>query len=173
MVHLLAHISDPTDLASALPPGLQEKLAVFIPVNDEQRNVAGGGSHWSLMVYFRPTNTFYYYDSLGTLNRDSAKQTMRSLTPLIAGEATSSFFADVDTPPQTNPFDCGVYVMAITELIASRITSPALGAASIAEKPGDLSRWRLSDLLRPEDVKKKRQEVKQLILKFAEEQQGK
>jgi sentrin-specific protease 8 len=36
---------------------------VFIPVNDNEDDTAGG-SHWSLLVYWRSGNVFYYYGNI-------------------------------------------------------------------------------------------------------------
>ncbi|KAI9330669.1 hypothetical protein DFJ73DRAFT_88381 [Zopfochytrium polystomum] len=74
-------MSDPTHIESALGGlNLQKSDFVFIPVNDNEQNTAGG-SHWSLLIYSRSANCYYYYDSMGRANYEVAKRTKKKLDP--------------------------------------------------------------------------------------------
>uniref|UniRef100_A0A8B9UB62 SUMO peptidase family member, NEDD8 specific n=1 Tax=Anas zonorhyncha TaxID=75864 RepID=A0A8B9UB62_9AVES len=44
------------------PLDLLHKKLVFLPINDNS-NQAAGGTHWSLLVYFRDKKCFAHYDS--------------------------------------------------------------------------------------------------------------
>jgi hypothetical protein len=62
--------------------------------------------------------------------------------------------------------DCGVYVMAITELLCQRLEDMFIdkAALSLAIPPGDLSLWKCSRLLTPDLITQKRYEVRELML---------
>ncbi|KAI8584570.1 hypothetical protein K450DRAFT_181763 [Umbelopsis ramanniana AG] len=121
-VHLISHIQDTSQLHSALPPNLNQSLAIFIPINDGKPHIANSGSHWSLLVYLRATSTFYYYDSLHNANINSARLTARRLTPLL-GLRIVPHFVSMWTPPQPNGADCGICVIAITDFLVEKILS--------------------------------------------------
>ncbi|KAJ3306789.1 SUMO1 sentrin specific peptidase 8 [Blyttiomyces sp. JEL0837] len=159
IVHLLAHGADQSFLESVVTPlKLKEKAIVFIPVNDNEDERAGG-AHWSLLVYFRPANSFYYYDSLSGCNIGVAKRT----------KAPSSYFVEVDTPKQMIGYDCGIYVISITEMLTSRILE---SPPDLATKPGDLSMWRITRSLSSDVVATKRKDLQNLILTLAASQQN-
>ncbi|KAI8851427.1 hypothetical protein BC829DRAFT_360984, partial [Chytridium lagenaria] len=159
IVHLLAHTSDVGFLESVLEGlRLKTKQVIFIPVNDNESDSAGGG-HWSLLVYYRPTNAFYYYDSMGKYNLAVAKRTKKKLEELIC--LPEPILVEIDTPAQINGYDCGVYVITITEVLSGRMTDRH--GAELTEKPGDLSGWRLSHSITPEGVRDKRRQIQQLI----------
>ena len=154
VVHLVSQIHDSEWLASALPPDLHQSPMIFMPVNNN--NTTGvGGSHWSLVVFDRPSSTWYYYDSIGSMNLPFAQRIVAKLT-LWTG---TTHFAIVDTPNQVNGYDCGVYVIFITELLLSRFAH----RASVTDKPGDLSRWRLSSVITPSQISSKRLELESFI----------
>ncbi|CDH48725.1 cysteine proteinase [Lichtheimia corymbifera JMRC:FSU:9682] len=120
MVELIVHIQDPTYLSSALPRDLDKADAIFIPINDSRPLAAYSGSHWSLMVFLRRFNAFFYYDSMGQSNGREAQLTRAQLTPLL-GLQHSPAFIPVETPQQNNSADCGVYVIAITDNLVQRL----------------------------------------------------
>ncbi|KAI8930388.1 hypothetical protein BC831DRAFT_440348, partial [Entophlyctis helioformis] len=165
VAHLIGNVQDASFLAGALPPDIKDKPLIFAPINDSAGD-GGGGSHWSLLVFFRPTNSFYYYDSMGAANLSHAHRTMKALFAIVSGSESSSLpiLTRIDTPMQVNGYDCGVYVMAITHLLCTRIIDRGL---DLAEKPGDLSAWRLSHSIPPDFITKKRKDIRELILKLA------
>ncbi|ORX62357.1 cysteine proteinase, partial [Hesseltinella vesiculosa] len=106
MVQLLTHSSeDPNLLKTVLPPNLDTREVVFAPINDGSPGKAYDGSHWSLVVFFRPTKRYYYYDSMGTGNFRAARKTARKLAPLLGEQASDLLIAE--TPQQGNGADCG------------------------------------------------------------------
>lgn len=189
MSFLLMHSPAPKELLiSALPRTLTTAKIIFIPINNNlDVQDAGGGSHWSLLVYYRPANHFYYYDSIrgsGSERLAKAAVDRGNLGSIIASSSsTKSFFMPIESPVQTNGFDCGVYLCAITEILAQRTisnlippSSPTRGSSSnnnynnssvfLTGKPGDLSDWKLAWTLKPQDISKKRQELNDLIDKL-------
>ncbi|KAJ3114137.1 SUMO1 sentrin specific peptidase 8 [Phlyctochytrium bullatum] len=110
IVHLLAHAADASYLGSVVEGlNLTSKTAIFIPVNDNETEMAG----------------------------------------------------EIDTPSQINGYDCGVYVITITEVISYRLVERH--ATDVAGKPGDLSAWRLTHTITPQIVREKRHQLQQLI----------
>jgi sentrin-specific protease 8 len=121
IVYLISQISDPISLVedSVLPAGLHEKEVLFMPINDNRGNIAGG-THWSLMVYCRSLNHFFHFDSMGNCNEMSARWCQNKIKNVL-GTAKNAAFTCLETPQQKNGYDCGVYVIAITKLLASRL----------------------------------------------------
>ncbi|KAL2916290.1 hypothetical protein HK105_204046 [Polyrhizophydium stewartii] len=164
---LLSNAPDAGMLAGALPPDLGSKQAVFLPVNDST-GLEPGGSHWSLLCFYKPTHTCYYYDSLGSSNLPHAQRTARALDAVL-GHDSPSAFVQIDTPVQVNGFDCGVYVMVITHILCSRFASRGF---DVADKPGDLSGWRLLHNVPHDLVARRRTEIRELILKMSQAQKA-
>ena len=100
---------------------LDSKALIFIPVNDHQDVEKSGGSHWSLLVFCRPTAICYYFDSSHGSNKKSAMEIFYKFKPLFKCEAAK--VEEQPTPQQPNGYDCGVYVMSFTEYIANAFTA--------------------------------------------------
>ncbi|KAH9518937.1 SUMO1 sentrin specific peptidase 8 [Bulinus truncatus] len=104
------------DLAVLLEPlHLPSKQYVFVPINDNPDPTKVGGSHWSLMVYVRSKQEFQHYDALRGSNQSVAKKFVDKLQPFVQAPRGKLKFIDMDCPQQRNSFDCGVYVIAMTE----------------------------------------------------------
>ena len=99
---------------------LKNKQLIFIPVNDCSNVDCGGGSHWSLLVYHRRIkNTFYAYDSCNQYNLKSAKQLAHKLSRHITpGIKDAPVVESRPSPQQSNGYDCGCYVLAMTHYLA-------------------------------------------------------
>lgn len=80
--------------------------AIFIPVNDGDPSKANSGTHWSLLVYVRAVNSFYYYDTLKFSNLRDAELTCKRMQPLLHLDKPSQFIP-ATTPQQDNGSDCG------------------------------------------------------------------
>ncbi|KAI8888545.1 cysteine proteinase [Backusella circina FSU 941] len=121
ITHLIKFASeDVMDLIPALPPNMDQRQVVFIPINDGNATQAYSGSHWSLMVYVKAMNTFYYYDSLQSSNRRQAEYTGRRTQPLLRVDREPQFIS-MNTPQQKNGSDCGVYVIAIIDTLLHQL----------------------------------------------------
>lgn len=95
---------------------LDEFDIIFVPVNDNPDvTVAGGGSHWSLLVYSKSTECFYYFDSLGEYNYETATDLKTKIEVGLKHGLIP--IKSVKCSQQTNGYDCGVYVLKFMELI--------------------------------------------------------
>jgi sentrin-specific protease 8 len=139
IVYLIMHTRDRSSLEGALPIGMDQKDVIFLPINDSSGE-DDSGSHWSLLVYWKQTNSFYHYDSIGSSNEMMARYCKDKIADFIGSSLTASFIP-IDTPQQQNGYDCGVYVIAITKLLASRLVDRGF---DITDKPGDLSLFKIT-----------------------------
>ena len=89
---------DPTFLQSALPNMIEKEL-IFMPVNDHS-SFNPGGSHWSLLVFYRPLSSFYHYDSLKSYNSRAAHEAMIKVSPFLA--CFTPIFTEMPVPSQEN-----------------------------------------------------------------------
>ena len=99
-------------------PTLKTRRLVFMPLNDNQGNKAGG-THWSLLVYDRMTSNYYHYDSAGSSNWIVAKELVKKLK-LITGDGS---LASARCPQQHNGYDCGVFVIYFTQVLVQHFLS--------------------------------------------------
>ncbi|KAL9554462.1 hypothetical protein PS6_003412 [Mucor atramentarius] len=118
MVHLITFAEgDVMQLEPALPPRMEQYEAIFIPVNDGKPHEAYSGTHWSIMVYVKPVNSFYYYDTLKFNNLRDGELSSRRIQPLLKLEKPAQFIPS-STPQQINGSDCGDYTLH--QLLKSR-----------------------------------------------------
>lgn len=102
--------------------GLDNQDFIFLPINDSDSLKLGvGGSHWSLLVYFRAQHCFYYFDSMDNYNLSHAQNVAKKLKIYIDPQSTTDIeVIPQHTPQQTNSFDCGIYMIMIVEIIISK-----------------------------------------------------
>ncbi|KAG7534919.1 Ulp1 protease family C-terminal catalytic domain [Arabidopsis thaliana x Arabidopsis arenosa] len=99
------------------PLNLRDKDLLIFPVNDNSNvEVAEGGLHWSLLVYYKEANTFVHHDSFMGVNKWSAKQLFKAVSPFVSN-GDASYKECTDTPQQKNGYDCGVFLLAIARVI--------------------------------------------------------
>ncbi|KAF8082747.1 hypothetical protein N665_0809s0048 [Sinapis alba] len=105
------------------PLRLRDSDLLIFPVNDNTNvELAEGGLHWSLLVYYKEANSFYHHDSLMGLNKWSAKQLFDAVSPFVSdGEATYREWSDA--PQQKNGYDCGVYLLGVARVICQWFSS--------------------------------------------------
>lgn len=128
--------------ASSLAERLSSQTTklIYLPINDKEDPEAhDGGGHWSLLVFRRGSSEgspsrFEHYDSCEPANAQRARAAAEALAPLLGDGAQLAKLVSVDTPQQANGFDCGVYVLAIAELLcgASADSSAAAVEAALA-----------------------------------------
>lgn len=97
------------DFAAVLPPDLALLRLIFLPMNPD------GGEHWFLCVANTLTRTVHVYDSM---NDATADELVRRLGRLQWGVFTQQ---RMQTPPQRNFDDCGVYVLMVTAVLVHRL----------------------------------------------------
>ncbi|XP_077420038.1 sentrin-specific protease 8 [Vanacampus margaritifer] len=111
--------SCPEELAMFLDPlVLASRRWIFLAVNDNNDQSAGG-SHWSLLVYHHKSNHFSHYDSQNGSNSLHARRIASKLEPMLCVGRKSSFVEEL-TPVQENSYDCGMYVICITEALCEK-----------------------------------------------------
>ncbi|XP_027345632.1 NEDD8-specific protease 1 isoform X2 [Abrus precatorius] len=105
------------------PLHLSDKTLVIFPINDnDDVDKAEGGSHWSLLAYYRNANLFVHHDSCRSMNTAPAKQLYRAVVGHmgVSGSASEAIFLEcTDSPIQENGYDCGLYVTAIARRICN------------------------------------------------------
>lgn len=88
---------------------------LLVPINDHQGEDSGG-CHWSLAVYLSETKTWIYYDSLKSkYNTLLAKETCKKINDYLSCPLE---FTQIEINQQVNNYDCGLYVILISECIS-------------------------------------------------------
>lgn len=108
---------------------LHELDIMLCPINDTHTTcTADAGSHWSLLVCWGslrsskgkqtgPFSNFRYYDSLGGLFAEKGLSQAEVLAKRLVGEDMQIHTGSCSQ--QTNFYDCGVYVLLFSEIIAT------------------------------------------------------
>ncbi|CAM9886752.1 unnamed protein product [Lampetra planeri] len=141
------------------PLDLQQKDFVFLAINDHASPNTSGGTHWSLLLYDRATDTFRHYDSSqGSCNSTQALHTARRLKLFLGrDESLNPIFSEkVETPQQENAYDCGMYVLCHARLLAREFMLGRVGPT-------------LNEIITPSYVTQQRRELRQLIDKLAKQ----
>jgi len=129
---------------------LQDKQLVLCPINDNANGgCADGGGHWTLLVAWRSekedngdnNNTgvtfknFKYYDSSFTGRRCNNRVHAEKLVHILSGGSTSPL-RENSCAQQVNNYDCGVYVLAFSEIITSSFMEAKNKSRSIENEHG-------------------------------------
>ncbi|XP_009895390.2 sentrin-specific protease 8 [Dryobates pubescens] len=135
------------------PLDLRSKRLVFFPINDNSSQLAGG-THWSLLVYYRDKECFGHFDSHGTYNAAHARQVAEMVEFFVSTRAGKLILVEEMVPAQRNSYDCGMYVICCAEAVCrlhyeDRVKAPL-------------------PLLTPSYITQKRAEWKALIAKLAQ-----
>lgn len=145
--------SSPAEITMFLEPlNLPDKRVVFLAINDNS-NQAAGGTHWSLLVYLQDKNSFFHYDSHSGSNSVHAKQVAKKLEAFLSRKGDKLAFVEEKAPAQQNSYDCGMYVICNTEALCHHF---------FRQQPDSLLQ-----LLTPAYITKKREEWKDLIARLA------
>lgn len=103
------------------PLHLSDKELVLFPINNnDDVNEAEGGSHWSLLAYYRNANLFVHHDSSRSMNATPAKKLYKAVVGYMGLSESGSkahYLEWTDSPRQANGYDCGLYVTAIARVI--------------------------------------------------------
>lgn len=147
------HIQQDLESAELAATGsnLQEKQLVLCPINDSANGgCADGGGHWTLLVAWRSGKeancndndgglsfkNFKYYDSMFTGNpRTRSRVNAQKLARVLSGDATY-VLRENTCAQQENNYDCGVYVIAFSEIIATVFMRAKKESRSIENQDG-------------------------------------
>ncbi|KAJ3338372.1 hypothetical protein HDU93_009608 [Gonapodya sp. JEL0774] len=170
--HLMTYISDARYLQQALPK-VDFQTAVFIPVNNNADVNSAGGTHWSMLVFFRPSKTFYYYDSARNMNKAFAIRTIQKVKEsLLPGGGSDERFVEPGFAQQQNGYDCGVYLLIATEILVTRLmkhfSAGGDWTATSVVTPDDIAFWTISEAdMTGAGVEYKRHDIVNTIDKIA------
>jgi len=104
-------VSPETELTSCLEPlGLSSKCAVMWALNNCASLEAPGGSHWSLLVFVRDSQTFYHLDSSTGMNNLVAKE-MAGKAAKLVGAVEQASVIEMNVEQQSNGHDCGLFLL--------------------------------------------------------------
>lgn len=95
------------------------KSFIFFPLNDNELDQVGG-SHWSLLVFSRPEQSFYHFDSL-TSNELHCERFIRKIKSFLNVDAV--LLRSAQCSKQINCYDCGIHVLCNAENIANHVVS--------------------------------------------------
>mmetsp|Transcript_18809 Transcript_18809/g.33583 ORF Transcript_18809/g.33583 Transcript_18809/m.33583 type:complete len:124 (-) Transcript_18809:294-665(-) len=84
-----------------------KQLIVFAVNNNRDVDCAGGGSHWSTLVYFARSKSFVHFDSLSGGNSVSARRLFETISDFFNGGS----FKEGNMRQQENGHDCGLFVL--------------------------------------------------------------
>ncbi|MBN3307880.1 sentrin-specific protease 8 isoform X2 [Amia ocellicauda] len=147
--------SSQEELALFLEPlGLPRRHWIFLAVNDNSHQTAGG-THWSLLLYQRDRGHFAHYDSHSGSNSLHARRIASKLEAFL-GTGGKVPFVEEPAPAQQNSYDCGMYVICNTEVLCEN-TGPEATAPP------------LTQLITPSYITQKRAEWTRLIQKLSKE----
>ncbi|XP_041781416.1 sentrin-specific protease 8 [Anopheles merus] len=101
------------------PLRAQQRAFVFFALNDNQAADRAGGSHWSLLVFSRPEQAFYHFDSSRNANAEYARQLVAVLKRAL--HCPDALLRTGDCLQQSNGYDCGVHVLCTVDAVAQQI----------------------------------------------------
>ena len=181
------------------PLRLERKQTVFLPVNDNtNKHIAGGGSHWALLVYSRlPSgeegvsgNQFTYIDSaggdmIGTVEKIASKMAM-GIDAMRAGLTEEKEFARFEKewkdapavmqyfagPRQHNSYDCGMFVLATTEALLEYLCTQKPGSSDPPLRIDMELEPKVLENVNQAAVTKKRKQILELIHELIEERKA-
>ncbi|KAK2580705.1 hypothetical protein KPH14_011335 [Odynerus spinipes] len=114
----LLKMTDPMQYDIFLEPiGVHASKFIFFPLNNMDRKDAAGGTHWSLLVYSKPEETCYHFNSSKGYNESVALDFSKKLMLYIHPNSDETF-VDIDCPQQDNGYDCGLYVLCFTDIVS-------------------------------------------------------
>ena len=115
----LLKMTDPSQYGAFFDTvSVSECKCILFPLNNCDSKDAAGGSHWSLLVYCKRDKTCYHFDSSTGYNGSIAsKFASNVMSYLLDKDEPAKQFIEPDCPQQDNGYDCGIYVLCVTDVI--------------------------------------------------------
>lgn len=101
------------------PLSAHAKDFIITAVNDQQKPDSAGGHHWTLLVYSKPENAFFHFDSIKGTNAEACKKLVATLKACLG--CSNAQLKEVDSLQQNNSYDCGIYVLSNTDEVIHTI----------------------------------------------------
>merc|ERR1712232_694378 len=125
MVFMIGFTTDTDELKETMRPlKITTRKLIFMPVNNNRSMSQVGGTHWTLLVYNRSTDEFSLYDSMVSMSGQVAHRIANHIYPVLEPKGWNKKKKPVikraRTPQQLNTWDCGCYVMAISEYLTRK-----------------------------------------------------
>lgn len=98
------------------PLKANEKLFIFFALNNNEADSVGG-THWSLLVFSRPENKFYHFDSMNGFNLENCQHLVKVLKNAL--NCVEADFENVQCLQQNNGYDCGIHVICNVDVIST------------------------------------------------------
>lgn len=119
----LLKMTDPDQYIIFLDPfSISECKCIFFPLNNCDKKDAAGGTHWSLLIFCKGDKTCYHFDSAKGSNGSIASKFAENVMHCILDKNEPNMkFVEVDSPQQDNSYDCGIYVLCLTDVITNHI----------------------------------------------------
>ncbi|XP_033309375.1 sentrin-specific protease 8-like [Bombus bifarius] len=120
----LLKMTDPNQYIIFLDPhSITECKCMFFPLNNCDKTDAAGGTHWSLLIFCKGDKTCYHFDSAKGSNAAIASKFAESVMDCVLDKKEpNKKFVEVDSPQQSNSYDCGVYVLCLTDVIINHLS---------------------------------------------------
>ncbi|XP_033358187.1 sentrin-specific protease 8-like [Bombus vosnesenskii] len=119
----LLKMTDPNQYIIFLDPlSITECKCIFFPLNNCDKKDAAGGTHWSLLIFCKEDKTCYHFDSAKGSNATIASKFAENVMDCVFDKKEpNKKFVEVDSPQQSNSYDCGVYVLCLTDVIINHL----------------------------------------------------
>lgn len=99
-------------------------LVIFAVNNNDDVTAAEAGTHWSLLVFYRFANIFVHHDSLRGSNCAYSRTLYESVARYMGNSDSHIPYLEHElSPQQQNGYDCGLFLIAIAEVICKWYTS--------------------------------------------------
>ncbi|XP_052861851.1 sentrin-specific protease 8 [Anopheles cruzii] len=121
-----------------------ERAFVFFALNDNDRADRAGGTHWSLLVFSRPEQTFYHFDSSRNANGEYARGLVAILKRALC--CPEAAMRTGDCLQQSNGYDCGIHVLCTADAVTRQIRKSG-SIAGVRSARYDVIRAKREELL--------------------------
>ena len=123
---------------------------MIFPVNDNNSVNKEGGSHWSLLIFSRPDNTWYHYDSNKGSNVRHAHRLVSRVNKYLSHETTPTL-VETNCTQQNNSYDCGAFAMVFAQIAGRRaIKGEPLNNCNVDRTAATKMRERVYELIASE-----------------------
>lgn len=100
------------------PLNASQRDFIFFALNNNDQ-VSAGGTHWNLIVYSKPENTFFNFDSCGSFNYYPSKKLIEIMKKALGITEAQSISGEC--LQQSNCYDCGIHVICNAEQVLRHI----------------------------------------------------